>query len=177
MITSNLAIDIVLLVFGLAFLIITYLGFANELVIYQDKKDFLRTVLLAIGLVASIYLANLGEIDDHNKEFLIFWIIAPITYLATFILLMDCFYLCITNNNNAYIVGSLIAIFRLIYITFAFLLILKILDSREKDRSFRSTIFQLALLGAVGYVLKLLINGNTVQKKRQMRSQLGQLLE
>ena len=173
----ELTLNILLLSITGLFLFTTYKGLVNEWVIYEDRKDFLRTLMMAIGLVFSIFLFNLEEIPDLSSDFFVNWIVAPMAYLATTVLIFDCFYLCITNNHNAYITGSLIALFRLLYIFLAFFLIFKIFDNALKAHTYRTSLINIALAGSVGYGLCLLINGEAVKKKRQARGNLSQILE
>lgn len=145
--------------------------------IYHDGKDFIRTVMIAILIMAAPFLLDASWIEDSNIEFCETWILTPLFTLLFIVLVIDSFYLSIINNQNAYFVGSLIAVFRLFYLLIAVLLILKLIDYVQKSRTYRSTVFNLALAGSVGYGLNLLVNGKAVEKKRVTRSDLNGILE
>jgi hypothetical protein len=177
MTTAELAMNVLLSFVAIAFFVILYKGYRNDLVIYQDGKDFMRTMMIAILIMASPFLFDASWIENSNIEFCVTWILTPLFTLLFIVLVIDSFYLSITNNQNAYVVGSLIAVFRVFYLLLALLLILKLIDYVQKSRTYRSTVFNLALAGSVGYGLYLLVNGKAVENKRVSRSDLNGILE
>lgn len=121
--TYELAMHLVLSFVAIALLVILYRGFRNDCVIYQNGKDFLRTLMFVI-IMAAPYLLDASWIKDNSIEYFVTWILTPLFTLIFIVLVIDSFYLSITNNQNAYYVESLIAVFRVFYLLLAALLIL-----------------------------------------------------
>lgn len=102
--------------------------------------------------MTSPYLLDAQWIEDGNIEFITTSILTVILSLVFTVLLIDSFYLIIANNQNAYFVGNLIAIFRVLYLQLAVLLNLNYL-TMWKNLIKHSTVFRLALVRSVGYGL------------------------
>lgn len=151
----------------ISFLGILIQGFNDQLVIYKDKTDFWRVVLtLVSGLVlASLLHRTPGE--DPQMDNSLTWLLIPVMGVATFILVMDNFILCIRHNNHRVFIGILIAIYRYFYILLALLLLIRIIDGGSNRRRTSGEVV-LGIMGttAIGYGIYRLINGDRVEKLR-----------
>lgn len=151
----------------ISFLGILIQGFNNQLVIYKDKKDFLRVILTLISGLILTGLLNKAPGEDPQMDIFLIWIVTPIMGIVTLILVMDNFILCVRQNNHRVIVGSLIAIYRYFYILLALLLLIRIIDgSSNKRRSSGEVVLGIMGTAAIGYGIYRLINGDRVEKLR-----------
>lgn len=74
-----------------AFFIILYKEYRNDLVIYQDGKVFMRTVMIAILIKAAPFILDASWIEDSNIEFCVTWILTPLFTLLLIVLMIDSF--------------------------------------------------------------------------------------
>ena len=157
----------------ISFFWIMILGFNNQLVIYQDKKDFFRVILTIISFTITGVLIEKVQQGSLQSDVLVTWIVIPILCLTTLVLVIDNFILCIRHNNHQVLIGSVIAIYRYFYLLLALLLILRMMGGGNgKRKSLGEMMLEIIGVAAVGYGIYRLINGEKVKalRNRQINS-------
>lgn len=145
----------------ITFICIIGLGFANKLVIFYDRNDYGRTLLLAISgfiFYALIYVAE-------NPSTATKYFYTPIVGLICIVLLLDSIIFSTRHNGGNVMVGFLVAITRTFYIVFTILLVAFLMQpSRDKNGRIQlvRTLLGFAAAGGVTYLSFMLINGDKV---------------
>lgn len=157
--------------FALAIIISSFwvmiLGFNNQLVIYQDKKDFFRVILTINSFTITGVLIEKAQQGSLPSDVLVTWFVIPILCLTTLVLVIDNFILCFRHNNHRVLIGSLIAIYRYFYLLLALLLIIRIMGGGDgKRKSYGEMMLEITGVAAVGYGIYRLINGEKVKALR-----------
>lgn len=154
--------------FLVSFLAIFIKGVNNEFVIYENKKDFYRVILTIVFFGLGWYLFERTPSEDILSNRLASWFLLPFCIIATSILVIDNFILCVVNNDRKIFLGILIAVYRYFYMIIAFVIILLALhNGTNKQRAVSRFLLDMTIAASTAYVTYLLINGDAVQKKRR----------
>lgn len=145
----------------ITFVIIIGLGYANKIVIFNDRNDYLRTLILAISCIIFYFLVfSSGEISDATKYFY-----APLVGLICIILFIDSIIFSTRHNSGNALLGVLIAVARTFYI-FITIVVVAFLLLPSRDKNGRILIIKSLLgvvaAGGVAYLSFMLINGDKV---------------
>ena len=165
-------IKLFLILFGAGFITIFIMALTNKVVIFKDGGDLMITVglILApiIGLSCLLFLAPSEPPPGYNQfsgsGAAIF--VSAITVLTFIFCLVKTFTNSIASNGLA--MGITIAIFRIIssfIIIFALLGFINRLTENNKSLG-NAIIFIIIFTAIFGWVLKVLINGEKVARKR-----------
>lgn len=151
----------------ISFVVILVKGLNNDLVIYQNKNDFYRVIFTIISCGLALFLVNKTSSQDQFDEAIINWLFLPASIIASAVLLIDNFILCIKNNEGKIFIGFVIAIYRYFYIILAMMIIVCALKSgNQQKRGFGRLLIDLTIAGTAAYTTYLLINGDAVRIKR-----------
>lgn len=143
-------------------------GLNNDLVIYQNKKDFYRVALTILVVALSFIIVESSPYENQNLNTLINWIVFPICILLSTVLFIDNFLLCTINNEKKIFIGFVIVIYRYFYMIIAFLIIfLSLYNGSGKRRSVARLLLNITVASSTAYITYLLINGTAVDKKRR----------
>lgn len=154
--------DLLGYMFVISFIALMGMGYTNKIIIFYDKADYIRTLLLAICIV-SVHFTMYEVVEP---SIILQYIITPILIIAIIVLSSDCVIFSVKHNGN-FFWGFVIAIYRLVYICLTLILAIYLaIPRKNQDGSINvsSTLFSWVLVGGVAYSSVLLINGSKVEK-------------
>ena len=155
-----------------SFAVLFCLGITDTVIVYLDLKDLLWSLGIILVPISAFISLSLLAPEEIPENYSFFWeatnhkIITIILLLGTALSIVITFLNCVSNNGL--IVGLLMFLFKIFAAIISILVIVGIFNQfTSKEKSFRSIIITMIIFGLFSFLMKKLINGERVLRKKK----------